>query len=179
MMTKETRDLIALTFLIMLAACFTDPSDKGRDGPLKSPASAKLLKLETLRLSSQCGSSLATQWVSGQQQLEKLLQAAQGMMISASPQAAPNVDFSQYGVLFLSMGQQRTGGYAIRLAREEMQIASGSAEVIVQWQEPEPGMMVTQVITYPCIFIKIPQGEYQQIRVVDQQQKVRAEISVN
>jgi hypothetical protein len=179
MMIKETRYFIVLALLIMLAACFSDPPVQGENEPLKSAKSTKLTKLETLRMSSQCGSSLTTQWIANQQQLKKTLQAAQGMMISASPQAAPEIDFSQYGVLFLSMGQQRTGGYAIRLAQEEMHVTGAAAEVFVQWQVPEPGMMLTQVITHPCIFIKIPRGEYQQIRAVDQEKKVRAEISVN
>ncbi|WP_455202083.1 protease complex subunit PrcB family protein [Kaarinaea lacus] len=168
-----------LTLLIVLSACFAEPAIQDENDPSQSAKSTKLAKLETLRMSSQCGSSIATQWISHPQQLEKLLQAAQGMMISASPAAIPEIDFSRYGVLLLSMGQQRTGGYAIRLAREEMRITGAEAEVSVQWQEPEPGMMVTQVITHPCIFIKMPLGEYQQIRAVDQQQKVRAEITIN
>lgn len=174
-----TKISFVLVLLVILTACFADSSVQDKENPLKNTKPATLPKLEALRVSSQCGPSLETQWISNQQQFEKLLQAAQGMMISASPPAAQEIDFSHYGVLFLSMGQQRTGGYTIRLAQEEMHVTDASAEVIVQWQEPEPGMMVTQVITHPCIFIKIPRGEYKQIRAVDQEKKVRAEISVN
>jgi hypothetical protein len=40
-------------------------------------------------------------------------------------------------------------------------------------------MMVIQVITHPCIFIKVPRGNYQTLRIVDQDNKVRAELAVN
>ena len=77
------------------------------------------------------------------------------------------------------MGQQRTAGYSIGLTKGgELKIAGGSAEVRVQWKQPQPGMMLAQVITHPCIFIQVPRGEYQLIRVIDQVEKVRAEINV-
>jgi len=178
MIINETRFLLGLASLIMLAACYPDSSLQEQS--VNSPKSSLSPKLETLHTSSQCGSSsVTTQWISSQQQLENLLQATQRMMISASPQQAPKVDFTQYGVLMVSMGQQRTGGYSIRLTREDLPINSGSAEVEVQWQEPESGMILTQAITHPCIFIKVPRGEYQLVRVVDQEKKLRAEISVN
>ena len=99
------------------------------------------------------------------------------MIVSPSPQQTPIVDFTQNGVLLLSMGQQRTGGYAIRLIDEAMHVAGGSAEIKVRWQEPDPGMMVAQVITHPCVFIKVPRGEYRIVRAIDQNNKVRAEFT--
>ena len=133
--------------------------------------------MEILHQSSQCGPQLASQWISSQAQLEKLLSPMQRMKIPPPLQPAPTVDFAQYGVLFLSMGQQRTGGYAILLSDEQLRIESGKAQVNIRWQEPEPGMMVTQVITNPCMFIKVPRGKYQIVRAVDQDKKVRAEFS--
>lgn len=167
---------LCLLLLTGLAACLADPPVLVIEN---SPVSAQsALKLEILHSSSQCGPALATQWISSQEQFEKLLLGTQSMMISSSPQQAPTVDFTQSAVLFVSMGQQRSAGYGLRLAREEMQIKSGSAEIIMQWQEPQPGMMVAQVITHPCVFIKFPLGDYQLVRVVDQNNTLRAEITV-
>ena len=175
MVIRNTKRLLVLTLFTLLSACFTDSSVQSQQN--STEPSQTRIKLGILHQSSQCGPSLATQWISSQAQFEKLFKATQRMIVSPSPQQTPIVDFTQNGVLLLSMGQQRTGGYAIRLAREEMQIENESAVISVQWKEPDPGMMVAQVITYPCVFIKVPRGEYQIVRAVDQNNKVRVEFT--
>ena len=120
MLNSQVRLLMMSLLFISLMSCSADSSLQGQKSSANISESANPSKLETLQMSSQCGPALASQWVSSQQQLEKLFQATQGMMISPSPQSAPQIDFTLYGVLFLSMGQQRTGGYAIRLAQETM-----------------------------------------------------------
>ena len=179
MAAKTVKLFVLLAMQFVLPACNSDPLLQQQGATEKTNHSDMSLKLQTLRSSSHCGPSLTSQWISSQQELDKLLQAMQPMLGSSSSQPTPAVDFSQYGVLLVSMGQQRTAGYSIGLTKgEELKIASGSAEVRVQWKQPQPGMMLAQVITHPCIFIQVPRGEYQLIRVIDQVEKVRAEINV-
>ena len=175
MLNNKIKHLFILTLFFALSACTSDSSVQGQQSPPKPSQTG--LKLEILHQSSQCGSLLDPQWVSKQESLEELLLSIQRMLIPPSSQPMPTVDFTHYRVLVLPMGQQRTGGYAVRLSDEELHIASGIAQVNVRWQEPDPGMMVTQVITNPCIFIKVPRGEYQIVRAVDQDNKVRTEFS--
>jgi hypothetical protein len=171
--------LLVMALLFLLAACSANSQTGNASEPQQAAESAMPLKIAVLHASSQCGPAATTQWIASQEQFAALFQAAQAQMISPAPPQPPAVDFSQYGVLLVSMGQQRSGGYAIKPAREELIITNGSAELAIHWQEPGPGMMVIQVITHPCIFIKVPRGNYQTLRIVDQDNKVRAELAVN
>ena len=179
MTAKKVKLIILLVLQFVLPACNSDQLLQQQGDTEKTNHADMSLTLQTLRSSSHCGPSLTSRWISSQQEFDKLLQATQPMLGSSSSQSTPAVDFSHYGVLLVSMGQQRTAGYSIRLiAEQELQIASETAEVRVQWKQPQPGMMLAQVITHPCIFIQVPRGEYQLIRVIDEGKKVRGEINV-
>ncbi len=176
---RITRILFITAPLLLLTACTANSQSQGHSESKQPAESIVSLKIATLHASTQCGTSLETQWIAGAQQLSTVFQAARGQMISPSPPQSPIIDFEQYGALLVSMGQQRSGGYVIKLAREELNINGGVAEITVDWIEPAPGMMTTQVITHPCILLQVPRGVYQAIRVVDQSNIVRAELSVN
>lgn len=66
----------------------------------------------------------------------------------------PNVDFSKHIVLAAFLGQQRTGGYDIRITRVTRTV--GGATVHVWETRPEPGGMVTQALTAPVHFVVVP-----------------------
>ncbi len=171
--------ILVVALLFLLTACTANSQTGNVNEPQQAAESAAPLTIEILHVSTQCGPAATTQWIASQEQFAVLFNAAQAQMISPAPPQPPAVDFSQYRILLVSMGQQRSGGYAIKPAREELIITNGSAELAVHWQEPGPGMMVTQVITHPCIFLKVPRGQYRTLRIVDQDNKVRAELSVN
>ncbi|HEY5602571.1 MAG TPA: protease complex subunit PrcB family protein [Gammaproteobacteria bacterium] len=164
--------------LTLLASCAANSQSWNANEPLQPTPPAMSLTITVLHASSQCAPSVSTQWIASQAQFATLFQATQSHMISPAPPPAPAVDFSQFGVVLLSMGQQRSGGYAIKLAQEELSMHQDFAEIAVYWQEPQPGMMVTQAITHPCIFLRVPRGNYQRVRVVDQNNKLRAELTV-
>ena len=84
----------------------------------------------------------------------------------------PSVD----GLLLIQMGAQMTGGYAIELAAPVAKVRKAVATIRVNWIEPEPGRMVTQAITAPCILLKIPKKGIDQIVVIDQHGCVRFEV---
>lgn len=66
----------------------------------------------------------------------------------------PMVDFQQQMVLAAWMGQQRTGGYAIRI-REIRETDNGYEAVIVR-REPGPDQIVTQALTSPYHLVVVP-----------------------
>lgn len=168
---------ILVALHIFLFACTANSQSQDVNKSEQSPAMS--LKIETLYKSTQCGPSVQTQWIADQSLFEKLFQGTRQQMISPGlPAPTSSIDFSKYGVLLVSMGQQRTGGYSVELAREEMQLSDGVVQISVHWREPAPDMMLTQALTHPCIFLKVAQGDYDVVRVVDQENRVHAEITV-
>lgn len=76
--------------------------------------------------------------------------------VYAGPVSVPlaGVDWQREFVLVADMGEQRTGGYAVRPGT----VSSREGEVQVQLQvtTPPPGGMVAQVITHPYAVLRIP-----------------------
>ena len=64
------------------------------------------------------------------------------------------------------MGQQRTGGYGLALTKPAIQVENNTATLKLEWRQPGKNMMSIQIITSPCLFVKIPKGDYTTIRVV-------------
>ena len=144
--------------------------------PVENPQD---LTLKVLRSDSICGGITHSQWIAREEDYQNVLQSmGQQARNDSAPQSLP-VDFTRSGVLLVSMGQQRTGGYAISLANQQLHIANSTAIVEVRWQEPKPGMMLTQMLTNPCLFIEVPRGEYKTIEVHDQSQQIRASVEIN
>jgi hypothetical protein len=89
--------------------------------------------------------------------------------------APPAVDFSREGVLLLAMGSRSTAGYALSLAEESATVRDGVLTVRVDWREPPSGALLAQVMTSPCLLVKMPAASFERIRVVDQQGRLRLE----
>lgn len=167
---------IASALLFLLVACTANSQLQDAN---TATGTDMALKITTVHESSQCGPTVTTQWISSQQQFETLFRASQQQMLSSAPPQPSNIDFTRFGVVLVSMGQRRTGGYRIELAQEGLVVRNDTAQITVRWREPEPGMMVTQVLTHPCVFLRVPRADYQSVRVVDQENKVRAELAVS
>ncbi|WP_455206097.1 protease complex subunit PrcB family protein [Kaarinaea lacus] len=136
---------------------------------------------EQIQAVNHCGSETQEKilWLALGSEYRKIYENARVQVIDNKSTLAPMVDFSKYGVLYIAMGQKRTGGYGLKLIEEPLTIDNDTAELVVHWQEPKPGYMVTQVLTNPCLFVKIPKGGFSQIRVKDQRGNVRAQLQVN
>ena len=63
-------------------------------------------------------------------------------------------------------------GVHVTYRQETQQLA---LTVPVDWREPLPGYVQTQVMTHPCLLVKLPNGAFSQIRVVDQDGRLRLE----
>lgn len=178
--------LTLATFLVTtltLLACSASPQPETAKatviGAQAAGDKANPMSLELLFRTSHCGTVDASQWISSEPAFARLYQSTRRAVISPSASQLPAVNFSRYGVLLLSMGQQRSGGYAIELAAKALQVENSVAVLRINWQEPRPGMMVTQALTRPCVFIKVPRGEFRTLRVLDQHDTLRAELTVN
>ena len=126
--------------------------------------------IAALHRDSQCHQPKGLQWIGGQQELDTLYRSLQQHIISPAPAGAPQLDFSRFGVLLVSMGSKPSGGYQVSLDSDTLQWEAGqaTATVLVRWLSPKPGMMLTQALTSPCLLLKLPLGEYRRIVVMDQ-----------
>lgn len=128
------------------------------------------LVAETLAADVQCGreeARPAAWWLTDEDGYRTLAQRLRKSSL-------PPVDFRSHGVLLVEMGRQNTGGYGLRLARPEIEEGGdGAIRVHLDWRTPGPGMMTTQVITSPCLLLKLPRGDYRQIAVIDQHGQTR------
>jgi hypothetical protein len=70
---------------------------------------------------------------------------------------APEVDFSKQSVLFVALGQKRTGGYSVGIT--DVQKKDGKTEVIVQTTSPKPGGFQIQALTAPFVAVAVPRIE--------------------
>ena len=130
----------------------------------------------TIYKNVECGRrSTASQatWIDDSAELESTLVRLNRNQLSA--QTPPEVDFENYGVLLVELGQRPTAGYQLSLASPRMVMDKGDGVVTLAVQEPTGGM-VAQVITSPCILVSVPRADYRMVRAlsVDQQLKLQA-----
>lgn len=138
----------------VIAGC---ASGKPRPGPTSTTASV-------VRASPVCGGDVSgpsAHWIA----TEGEYRAAMGA--GGAFGDVPPVDFRHEGVLAVYMGQRPTGGYSISLPDPAVPISNGVGTVTVKFDEPLPGAMVAQVLTSPCLLVKMGKAGLRQLRVVD------------
>jgi hypothetical protein len=173
--------LLILAGLLTLPSCASPPEQ----------STSQPLPAEVLLRQAQCGATTPSPkaiWIDSLQTLEGKTSgfiSAETVTSQESPvqlefgtnsalRAALNqVDFTQYGVLLISMGRQPTAGYGLGYEGGSAQLHDDILEVRVSWQEPEPGYLTAQVLTSPCLLLKLPAVTFQKIRVLDQKGQVR------
>lgn len=70
---------------------------------------------------------------------------------------APPVDFEKQMVLLATLGERRTGGYAIEIVRAE--IVEGTLIVHVKETAPTPGALATMALTAPMHAVAVPRSD--------------------
>lgn len=135
-------------------------------------------RASTVRAATQCGASdeaPSARWIA----TEGELRAALGFgAVLGTPEPAPAVDFSNEAVLAVFMGQKRTAGFGLALHETEVAVADGRATLVVRFEEPPPGAMLAQVVTSPCLLLRLPRSGIREVRVVDPGGALRAKASL-
>jgi hypothetical protein len=98
--------------------------------------------------------------------------------LSDARERIPTLDFSQQGVLLVEMGKKPTGGYRLDLDKRPAIVSDGKVAVTLSWIEPSPGVLLPQFLTSPWILIALYRGDYSLINVLDQNGRVRVQVSV-
>lgn len=86
-------------------------------------------------------------------------------------------DFGQRLVVGLSMGLQPTPGYAVRLAETNASVNGAVVSVPIEWQQPPADAIQPQVVSWPCMVVTLPRGDYRAVHFVDRDGEVRARLA--
>ena len=78
------------------------------------------------------------------------------------------IDFKWLSVLQINMGLKRTGGYALSLLDGSFEIDRGVGSIRLKLDEPDKSSMVTQALTSPCLFVVLPTGGFDKIKLFNQ-----------
>lgn len=113
-------------------------------------------------------------WIGSHFEFQRLWDNLHRHRLKGSGPTMPEVDFSDRGILVIHMGRQPTGGYAIELADPMGRVKNGIASVSIDWISPETGTMVVQMITAPCILLKLETGAFRSLQAIDKQGRVKA-----
>jgi len=147
-----------------------------------APKGQQILEIHAKQLfaGSQCGNGdvAGAIWISSQEQLKQAYQSLQKGKIGGPTHKIPVIDFKKAGGLLIKMGQQRTGGYGVKLSDLPITVKDKVVTLPVHWLKPSPGGIQIQVLTSPCVLIELPLNGYTQINVVDQTQSLKAEVKI-
>jgi len=80
---------------------------------------------------------------------------------------------AQYWFIKVDMGEKPTAGYHFSLTSQQLRIDNAIAQLDLAWLAPQPGGMTAQVITTPCIYLKLQKADYQQVIIRDSQGRQR------
>lgn len=108
--------------------------------------------------------------VNSSEELNQLEAELNRQRFNYQPSWKGKVDFTKEKVVFISLGRKSTAGYSIQLVGETAIVSGDTATIQVATQKPKPGMMLAQVMTYPCIVAKLPAKTYSRIDIKEADQ---------
>jgi hypothetical protein len=130
---------------------------------------------------AQCGESQPSAravWIDNFDQLNAVFARATRNAVDQKQPGYPPVDFSQEGVLMVSMGQRPTSGYTLDLTSSKLKVSGPTAVLNISWVEPPQDAMLLQVITHPCMLLAMPKGSYDRIHLLDQEGRLRLQLNL-
>ncbi len=165
----RTLILVFMVFsILVLIACSTSTKKTATD------------RVAQIYSSFHCGSqsrSAYIEWVSDPLMLERAF-AKLSNQYSSTSVPSPNVDFSKQRVAIIHMGQKPTAGYNLRLISKVLKIREQTAELKLEWVEPQPGLMSAHIVTNPCAVVTLPVANYNGLTIIDRDKKVRLKIDL-
>jgi len=148
-----------------------------------SSCAVQTLKAEQLFAGVQCGGqgqTVLVHWIADESNYHDLQENfSAGTIGGKLSQNLPQVDFSTHGVLMVGMGEKPTAGYSLSLGAQEVEVDKGVALIHLSWQEPPVGAILAQVVTSPCVFLRLPKADFSKVRIMDQNSKVKAEVMIS
>lgn len=169
------QQLICLNLLIaalFLSGCVNTPPGAAAD------ATVELDPVHTGSVCSGAPRVPKAMWIDSRQALNLQWKRMLSHRIGEGKPPTPQVEWDTHGILLVHMGQKTTGGYRLELAHPHGRLQAGSALVTINWIEPPAGAIAAQMITSPCLMLKIQRGEYRSVEIVDQSGRQRARVDL-
>jgi hypothetical protein len=125
------------------------------------------VSFETVFSSAMCGSDVAiVAPVVDAAGLRKAIGADAPRSFNEPPPPTLDIPSADTATLWhVAIGQKSTAGYVVTVDRVERN--DNTLTFVVDWQEPAAGAMTAQVITRPCVVLRLPPIDVKQARVVD------------
>lgn len=165
---KQHSLIFLLVFLTMLTGCWLN---------LNNDSCNASILAETLisgTHGSQIGEAAAT-WVSDTVELQAVYKMLNKHRVG-SELMPPEVDFKEFGILYIQMAQQPTGGFSIEFESVQKASKANQAIIIVKWNQPQKDEVVTQSITTPYLLVKIQHCDFESLLVKDQNDQILFEV---
>ena len=96
-------------------------------------------------------------------------------MGKAKPENTDDIE-EKFWFLKIAMGTKPSAGYGLSLTSKQLLITDQTALIKLKWHQPGPDSMLAQVITSPCIYLKLQKGKYNNIKVIDDNDQQRYKI---
>jgi hypothetical protein len=148
------RGLLVCAGLAMTGCGPGTPSDPGTAGNGTEPGLTPI-PVKVLRQSTQCGLADAGVELISDAEAWTRWWHRQSSPLDPAADSAPVLDFTEITVVVIAMGQQRTAGYAIEVGDHAGIDASGIVTIPVQWIVPAADAMTAQVLTSPCVALRV------------------------
>ncbi|MFZ1326295.1 MAG: protease complex subunit PrcB family protein [Candidatus Contendobacter sp.] len=149
---------LGVGLLWALAGCAQSGGEASDPGPIP---------VRVLAAPGQCGAvrGPAVYWIAHEREWGEWHRRINNQWLNPPP--PPAVDFSTAGVILIAMGQQATVGYSLSLADDTADVRDGVLTVRVDWREPAFDSRQAQMLTNPCLLLKLPDAAFTRIEVLD------------
>jgi hypothetical protein len=91
---------------------------------------------------------------------------------------APALDFAKDAVVLVAAGRKPTAGFGVELAAPKAPAKGGVAALQIRLTRPDPAALVAQVVTSPCLVVRLPREGLTEIQIVDAERKVIASVGL-
>jgi hypothetical protein len=145
--------------------------------PPGAAADANGIAIEQVHAGSVCSGSPRDPkavWINSHQDLKRHWQRMLRHRLGTGKPSIPQVEWETHGIVMVHMGRKTTGGYRLEPAQSHGRIQAGKVLIMINWVEPPAGAITAQMITSPCLLLKIQRGEYHAVVIVDQSGHQRA-----
>ncbi len=165
---------LALIIISMFYGCWFTQQSQGMGS--SNSARAELLLKGTYGIRPD--EEPAATWIKDQATLNTLYQNLNARQSGKSVDI-PQIDFNNFGILLLEMGQKPSGGYSLNFDPSKTRVDDGMLLVHVSWNVPADGMTVSQAVTSPFVLLKLNYLSISSILAVDQNSRSLFEIPIN
>ncbi len=85
----------------------------------------------------------------------------------------PVLNFQNEIALLVEMGQKPTLGYRLELVNNNLLASDGGAYISMNWVAPKDNAYLAQMISSPCLLLKLDRGDYESVLIKDSKGNLR------